>query len=95
MPDLSPYDHADPSDTALPSPDEPMSGYLLMAGVICGLIIAVGCRALLGHFAQRPELAQADPLMTTVITVGQWVGWALILGSLLAILATFRNRKTI
>jgi hypothetical protein len=57
--------------------DEPQSGYLLMAGVLCGLIIAIGSQALKGHFAQRPELAAADPLMVQAIGGAFWLGWGL------------------
>lgn len=64
------------------APDEGSSGYLLMAGVVCGLIIAVGSHALVGHFAQRPELAAADPLMVGVIGAARWLGGVLALVSL-------------
>jgi hypothetical protein len=55
--------------------DEGSSGYLLMAGVLCGLIIAVGSQALQGHFEQRP--AEADPLLAQGIAIARWLGWAL------------------
>jgi hypothetical protein len=70
-----------PDDTT--QGDEGSAAYLLMAGIVCGLIIAIGSQALLGHFAERPELAQADPLMAQVIGVARWVGWVLAGGSLL------------
>lgn len=57
--------------------DEGQGGYFLMAGVVCGLIIAVGSQALESHFALHPELALADPLMTRLIGAGRWFGGAL------------------
>jgi hypothetical protein len=63
------------------APDEGSSGYLLMAGVLCGLIIAVGSQALQGHFEQRPALAEADPLLVRGIAIARWLGWALAAGS--------------
>lgn len=70
---LQPWSGPDDAET----PDEGGNGYLLMAGVVCGLIIAIGSQALLGHFAQRPELAASDPLMVQVIGAGRWLGWGL------------------
>jgi len=79
-------------DDAAPE-DEGASGYLVMAGIVCGLIIAIGSQALLGHFAQRPELAQADPLMVTVIFFARWMGWGLAGASLVAWLWTLNSKK--
>jgi hypothetical protein len=81
--DLKPWEG--PDDAA--SEEEGSSGYLLMAGIGCGLIIAIGAHALVGHFAERPELAQADPLMVKVISVARATGAGLAIGSLAGWLA--------
>jgi hypothetical protein len=78
MSDLKPWEGSD--DAA--SEEEGSSGYLLMAGIGCGLIIAIGAHALMGHFAERPELAQADPLMVQVISASRAIGAGLALLSL-------------
>lgn len=78
-------------DTGPEAADEGSYGYLWMAGIVCGLILALGAQALLGHFAERPELAQADPLMVGLIHGGRWVGWALVLASLLLWLRLLRG----
>lgn len=75
------------------TPDEGSSGYLLMAGVVCGLIIAIGSHALVGHFASRPELAAADPLMVTVIGGARWLGGLLAVLSLGAWLWQLAQKK--
>jgi hypothetical protein len=89
MSDLKPWNG--PEDAA--PEDEGSAGYLLMAGIVCGLIIAIGSQALLGHFVERPELAQADPLMVQVIGVARWVGWVLAGGSLLGWLWQLAQRS--
>lgn len=66
------------SDLEPESPDTGSGAYLWMAGIACGLIIAVGAQALLGHFAQRPELAQADPDLVRWIGWARWGGWGLV-----------------
>jgi hypothetical protein len=64
------------------APDEESHAYLWMAGILCGLILAIGAQALLGHFAERPELAQSDPLVVGLIHGARWVGWTLVGASL-------------
>jgi hypothetical protein len=74
---LKPYDGPDGGEAN----DAPKAGYLLAAGLVCGLIIAIGSQALEGHFARRPELAAADPLMARLLVWARWLGWALAGGS--------------
>ena len=80
MSELKPWSHDPAGGTSAPEA-EPKSGYLLAAGILAGLVIAIGSQALLGHFAQRPELAAADPLMAGLLQWGRWGGWLLALGS--------------
>jgi len=80
MSELKPWSE-DPASSPEAPEAEPKSGYLLAAGILAGLVIAIGCQALLGHFALRPELAAADPLMASLLQWGRWGGWLLSLGS--------------
>lgn len=57
-------------ETEAEAPDTGSAAYLWIAGILCGVILAVGSRALLGHFAERPSLAAADPSLV------RWIGWA-------------------
>lgn len=70
---LQPYDGPDDGEAG----DEPKAGYLLAAGIVCGLIIAFGSQAIEGHFLKRPELAAADPLMARLVLWTRWLGWGL------------------
>ena len=70
---LQPYDGPDDGE----GDDVPKAGYLLVAGMLCGLIIAIGSQAIQGHFIERPELAAADPLMASLLVWARWGGWLL------------------
>jgi hypothetical protein len=92
MSELKPWEG--PEDAAIP--DEPKSGYLLGAGILAGLVFAIGSQALLGHFAARPELAAADPLMASLLVWTRWGGWALAGASGLGLLVSLgRPRKSL
>ena len=77
MSDLKPWEGPEEA----PPLDESKGGYLFGAGILAGLTIAIGCGAILGHFAQRPDLAAADPLMQTGLVWGRWGGWILAAAS--------------
>lgn len=84
MSELKPWEG--PEDAEIPPFDElragsePKGGYLLGAGVLAGLVIAIGSQAILGHFGQRPDLAAADPLMAGLLAWARWGGWILAVG---------------
>lgn len=77
MSELKPWEGPESSEV----PAEPKGGYLYGAGILAGLTIAIGSGAILGHFAERPELAAADPLMQTALVWGRWGGWILAVAS--------------
>lgn len=57
--------------------DVELRAYLWMAGILCGVMLALGSHALLWHFSRRPSLAAADPVLQRWLTWARAGGWAL------------------
>lgn len=67
-----------PWDGSEEAPEEAPPGYLYGAAMACGLILALGGRALLGHYKDRPYLAEADPWLYGLAQTLPWLGWVLV-----------------
>jgi hypothetical protein len=48
-------------------PQEAQGNYLFWALLGTGLVVLVGCTALLNKMDERPDLAAADPVLVTVL----------------------------
>ncbi len=60
--------------------DQGSEGYYLFWALLGGsLVLAFGSSALLSKMAERPELAQADPLLTGLLKAACYGSWSAVL----------------
>jgi hypothetical protein len=80
-----------------PEEDETGKGYYLFWALLGGaLVMALGSSAILNKMAQRPELADADPLLASILWGARFVAWAgvAVLAIILAVQTAQGLRKS-
>ncbi len=66
--------------------EQPEGNYLFWSLLGTGLVVAIGCSAMLGKLEERPELAAADPLLVSVLKGARLMA-CIGLGAMAALLA--------